>query len=375
MKVIVGKMPGGRATEVEIPEGGTVLDAIKAAGYEADLNQGFEARMNNSQTELSSSVRENSIITLTSKITGNSGISAISVVPVATNAACERFIVLTPTIVHDFINLPDVKDMILRLKKTVLPAPIKCIIADSVNLKVSKPIDISIYGTTVLCADFTYAIDTGNYVVFCDDNIANKIYTMDSLSAITYIEEYIPAENRNKDSLAASRIPEDVKEIEVKEGLATDCFDTTHNKEAFEYEDVNYDPEYEGCCEDCEKETCEGDCDNTEGHCCDNCVPEAIEYENYSGSKENNPHCNPSECCEDCEEETCGQCHRDCTNTKYCNDESCDCNDEGCDCCGETDVSNIPENHITIKELVDMCERLKIDLSISVPGASSRFNR
>lgn len=329
MKVIVGKMPGGRATEVEIPEGGTVLDAIKAAGYEADLNQGFEARMNNSQTELSSSVRENSIITLTSKITGNSGISAISVVPVATNAACERFIVLTPTIVHDFINLPDVKDMILRLKKTVLPAPIKCIIADSVNLKVSKPIDISIYGTTVLCADFTYVIDTGNYVVFCDDSIANKIYTMDSLSAITYIEEYIPAENRNKDSLAASQIPAEAKEIEV----------TEDNLEEI-----------------------------SEGHCCYNYVSEATEYENYSGSKENNPHCNPSECCEDCEEETCGQCHRDCTNTKY-------CNDEGCDCCGETDVSNVPEDYITIKELVDMCERLKIDLSISVPGASSRFNR
>ena len=59
MKVVVGKMPGGRATEVEIPEGGTVLDAIKAAGYESDLNNGFEARLNNSQTELSSTVSAN----------------------------------------------------------------------------------------------------------------------------------------------------------------------------------------------------------------------------------------------------------------------------------------------------------------------------
>ena len=216
MKVIVGKMPGGRATEVEIPEGGTVLEAIKAAGYEQDLNNGFEARMNNSQTELSSTVPQNAIITLTSKITGN-GISAISVVPVGTTENAERFVVLTPTIVHDFINLPDVKEMLLKLKRTVLSAPIKCIIADPVELKVSKPIDIVVHGETVICADFTYAIDSGNYVAFCNEGIANKIYQMDSLSAVTYIEEYLPEESKNPDSLAASQIPEDAKEIEVTE--------------------------------------------------------------------------------------------------------------------------------------------------------------
>lgn len=258
MKVIVGKMPGGRATEVEIPEGGTVLDAIKAAGYESDLNQGFEARMNNSQTELSTNVMENSIITLTSKITGNA-VSAISVVPVGTSASYERFVVLTPTIIHDFINLADVKSMLLRLKKTVLSAPIKCIIADPVNLNLSKPVDIVIHGETVICTDFTYAIDAGNYVVFCNESVADNICQMDSLSAITYIEDYIPEEGRNKDSLGASRIPEAAREIEVQEHTT-------------KYEPYNGVGENGPCCNS--SECCE---DDTDGCCCnydDGDIPE-----------------------------------------------------------------------------------------------------
>ena len=226
---------------------------------------------------------------------------------------------------RDFVNLPDVKDMILRLKKTVLPADVKCIIADPVNLKISKPISIVVYGTTVICADFTYAIDSGNYVVFCNETIANKIYEMDSLSAVTYIEGYIPEESRNKDSLAASQIPEDVKEIEVEENLE----------------------------------------EPSEGHCCDACVSEAKKYEEYCGPKESNPHCNPSECCEDCGEETCGGC-----NDRDCSDFGC----ENCDCCESNE--DLPlEYHITIADVAAMCERLKIDISVNIPGASSRYNR
>ena len=304
MKVIVGKMPGGRATEVEIPEGGTVLEAIKAAGYEADLNQGFEARVNNSQTELSSAVSENAIITLTSKITGN-GISAISVVPVGTEASSEKFVVLTPTIIHDFINIPDVKSMLIRLKKTVLNSSIKCIIADSENLKVSKPVEVVVFSETVICADTTYSIDAGNYVVFCNENIANKIYGMDPLSAITYIEEYIPEDSRNQNSLASSKVPDGAEEIEVIE-------------------------------EDCLEE-----------------ASEAKRYECYRGPKSENPHCNPSECCAECEEDECGNC-------------SCGENEGCCSC--ECDVENLPEHYITLSEFVNMCERLKIDVSISIRG-------
>lgn len=334
MKVIVGKMPGGRATEVEIPEGGTVLDAIKAAGYEQDLNNGFEARMNNSQTELSNTVSANSIITLTSKITGN-GISAISVVPVGTGASHERFVVLTPVIVHDFANIPDVKSMLLKLKQTVLNVPIKCIVADAENLKISKPMEIVIFGETVICADTSTAIDAGNYVVFCNESISDKIYQMDPLSAITYIEEYIPEENRNPKSLAASQIPEDAKEIEVTE---------------------------DKCCE--EDYSCDKDCASCDEK--DDCsaVSEAKKYKLYKGTKEDNPYCNPSECCEDCEEETCGQCHIEGTETKYCNDDT-----EGC-CCDE---ECLPEEYITVSELVAMCKRLGIDLSINVPGSASIF--
>lgn len=315
MKVVVGKMPGGRATEVEIPEGGTVLDAIKAAGYESDLNNGFEARLNNSQTELSSTVSANAIITLTSKITGN-GISAISVVPIAVGEkkTCEKFVVLTPTIIHDFINLPDVKDMLIKLKNTVLSSPIKCIIADSENLKVSKPADVIVIGETVICADTSYAIASGNYVVFCDETVANQIYTKDPLSAITYIEGYLPDEDRNPKSLAALAIPEGAEEIEVVE-------------------------------------------ENCDDVACDECS-EATEYEAHCGVKEDNLCCCESECCEDCDSDTCGGCgdtegHRN-------------NNAEGC-CC---DKGYLPEEYLTISELVAMCKRLGIEAHISIPGAT-----
>lgn len=324
MKVVVGKMPGGRATEVEIPEGGTVLDAIKAAGYESDLNQGFEARLNNSQTELSSAVSANSIITLTSKITGN-GISAISVVPVDTGKACEKFVVLTPTIIHDFINIPDVKEMLLRLKNTVLSSPIKCIIADSENLKVSKPAEVLVVGETVICADTSYAIQAGNYVVFCNDTVAEKINTMDYLSAVTYIESYLPDEDKNPNSLAASAIPEEVKEIQVEE--------TEGQNDGSE------------CCE--EDYTCDKNCESCEEK--SDCS-EATEYEGHCKDKESNSCCDPSQCCEDCESDTCG---------------GCDCGD----CC-EEDEDCLPEHILTISDMVSMCRRLNIDINIIIPGVS-----
>jgi hypothetical protein len=331
MKVVVGKMPGGRATEVEIPEGGTVLDAIKAAGYESDLNNGFEARLNNSQTELSSTVSTNAIITLTSKITGN-GISAISVVPIAVGEkkTCEKFVVLTPTIIHDFINLPDVKDMLIKLKNTVLSSPIKCIIADSENLKVSKPADVIVIGETVICADTSYAIASGNYVVFCDETVANQIYTKDPLSAITYIEGYLPDEDRNPKSLAASAIPEGAEEIEVVEE------DIKTTKKANEV----------------------GVGDGISENVYPEAVGEANVYEAHCGAKEDNPCCCESECCEDCDSDTCGGCGD--TEGRHNNDI------EGC-CC---DKGYLPEEYLTISELVAMCKRLGIEAHISIPGAT-----
>ena len=59
MKVIVGKMPGGRAQSIEVETGSTVQQVVEAAGYASDLNNGYEARLNNQQVSLSAIVPEN----------------------------------------------------------------------------------------------------------------------------------------------------------------------------------------------------------------------------------------------------------------------------------------------------------------------------
>ena len=286
MRVIVGKMPGGRAQEVELPDGGTVFEAIKAAGYESDLNQGFEARLNNAPTELSSTVTENSIITLTEKIKGN-GLTAIGVVPVGTGKPYEKFVVCTPTIIHDFINIPDVKDMILRLRTAISGKDIKCLVVDPEEPSVSEPVSIIIYEQTVICGDTSNVINEGNYVVFCSEDTAEAIFGKDPISAITYIEEYIPDGNKNPNSLGGAHIPDEMKELKVEE--TCDCC------------------EEDCCC--CEEDTCD---------------------------------CYEEEACDCCEEET-GDC--------------CCCNND-----------KFIEERITIADLVDMCDRLGIHMTFSIPG-------
>ena len=71
MKVTVAKTPGSRAVAVEIAEGGTVLDALKAADMDSSLGDGFEVRVGFEPATLSDVVTNNAIITLTAKITGN----------------------------------------------------------------------------------------------------------------------------------------------------------------------------------------------------------------------------------------------------------------------------------------------------------------
>lgn len=260
MRVIVGKMPGGRAQEVNLPEGGTVFDAIKAAGYESDLNAGFEARVNNSMTELSSPVSENAIITLTEKIKGN-GLTAIGVVPVGTSSSYQKFLAFTPTIIHDFINVPDVKDMLLRLSNTIADENIQCVVVDPEEAKVFAPVDIVVYNETVICSDTSVVIEEGDYVVFCSEATAEAIFQKDPISAITYVEEYIPEGDKNPNSLGASKLPEEVKEIEVTEDCDCGC---NENCADCDCEDDCATCSVTNACDcECEEESCCGHCDDT----------------------------------------------------------------------------------------------------------------
>lgn len=72
MKVIVAKMPGGKAVSVNLEEGATVMDAISAAGYSNGLEGGFELRKNDDPANADDLVAHSDIISLTAKITGNS---------------------------------------------------------------------------------------------------------------------------------------------------------------------------------------------------------------------------------------------------------------------------------------------------------------
>ena len=71
MKVIVAKMPGGKAISVTLDEGATIKDAIAAANLEGSTNGGFEIRKNDNPASLSDTVAHQDIIALTQKIKGN----------------------------------------------------------------------------------------------------------------------------------------------------------------------------------------------------------------------------------------------------------------------------------------------------------------
>lgn len=71
MKVIVAKMPGGKAVSVELGNGATILDAISAAGYSDNLEGGFELRKNDAPATASDTVAQGDIIALAGKVSGN----------------------------------------------------------------------------------------------------------------------------------------------------------------------------------------------------------------------------------------------------------------------------------------------------------------
>ena len=71
MKVIVAKMPGGKAISVTLEEGATIKDAIAAAGLEGSTDGGFEIRKNDEPAQTTDTVAHQDIIALTKKIEGN----------------------------------------------------------------------------------------------------------------------------------------------------------------------------------------------------------------------------------------------------------------------------------------------------------------
>lgn len=71
MKVIVAKMPGGKAISVTLDEGATINDAIVAAGLGGSTDGGFEIRKNDEPAKVTDIVAHQDIIALTKKIEGN----------------------------------------------------------------------------------------------------------------------------------------------------------------------------------------------------------------------------------------------------------------------------------------------------------------
>ena len=153
MKVIVGKMPGGRAQQIEVQEGATVLDAVRAAGYEADLNSGYEARLNNQQTTLSTVISPNSIISLAQKITGNSltPIKLISVFNVSekyTDITSSMILSDIPVYLNDFLLYADVqKDIIDAAQETSSDILYAAVLSDNA---LSAPQSIVLDGSNIV---------------------------------------------------------------------------------------------------------------------------------------------------------------------------------------------------------------------------------
>lgn len=93
MKVIVAKMPGGKAVSVNVEEGATIMDAISAAGYSNGLEGGFELRKNDAPANASDPVAHSDIISLTAKITGNmDGIIHLAFLKDDGSYACQDFL-------------------------------------------------------------------------------------------------------------------------------------------------------------------------------------------------------------------------------------------------------------------------------------------
>lgn len=112
MKVIVAKMPGGKAVSVELGNGATILDAISAAGYSDNLEGGFELRKNDTPATASDTVAQGDIIALAGKVSGNAAkkpnIGVLNVVVVAKDATTTEtpgaFVRNFPIKVSEFFN-------------------------------------------------------------------------------------------------------------------------------------------------------------------------------------------------------------------------------------------------------------------------------
>ena len=204
MKVIVGKMPGGRAKQIEVTEGTTVLDAINTAGYGDDLNSGYEARLNNQTVGLNTVISPNSIISLVQKITGNS-LAPIKFVPIFKVLdhynEIESSMILTdvPMYLNDFLQYEDVRKEIRDnydevdnnvlfaavLTQTELSAPQSIILGENGEIT-SFSNGIEIHKDDIVC-------------VFSAETMT-EIYSLNSSDAADYVYSLIEEDKEDSSS-------------------------------------------------------------------------------------------------------------------------------------------------------------------------------
>lgn len=229
MKVIVGKMPGGRAQQIEVQEGATVLDAVRAAGYEADLNSGYEARLNNQTTTLSTIISPNSIISLAQKITGNAPapIKLLSVFNVSdkyTNIATSMILSNVPVYLNDFLFYEEVQKDII----------------DAANETSSAILYVAVLSGTDLSAPQSIMLDDDDIVSFANGIEIHKDDIVCVFSPETMVEIYT-----GKHELTAVE--------RLREAIALD-------EDEYKEEDAGNEEDVVNECEG----HCECNCDHTE---------------------------------------------------------------------------------------------------------------
>lgn len=184
MKVIVGKMPGGRATSIEVPTGSTVQEVVAAAGYSSDLNNGYEARLNNQQVALSTIVPENAIVALTAKITGNSA-ALISVLPIVLDANLhnailpESIIIDAPISINEALSYDTVKECVDHISELSNDGllPVWCSVV-SKNGEASRPLPIvTSYLPYIVVDNDARMFDGDTLVLFNSSMLSNFLLT------------------------------------------------------------------------------------------------------------------------------------------------------------------------------------------------------
>ena len=196
MKVIVGKMPGGRAQQIEVQEGATVLDAVRAAGYEADLNSGYEARLNNASTSLTTVLYPNSIISLTQKITGNSEapIKVLSIIDLSEftcNVEQSMFLSETPVKLNDLFEYEDiVKDIIKASDIAICDVLHAVVIYGDDTLSLPQSIIVNGDGTVTIF-DNDIEVCKDDLVCIFGPESMKAMYSMDTLNLVGRIRAAI----------------------------------------------------------------------------------------------------------------------------------------------------------------------------------------